>query len=45
MDSVDPRRAKGVPAAFAAYERRRDGAWEQVHHAIPGRFERIRSVG
>lgn len=45
MDGPDARRAKGVPAAFADYERRRDGAWEPVHHGIPGRSERVRFLG
>jgi hypothetical protein len=44
MDSADPRRARGVPCAFADYLVRRERGWEPVHAGIPRRFERVRSV-
>jgi hypothetical protein len=44
MDFADPLEAKGIPAAFAAYEAERDGRWERVEGGIPARRERIRSV-
>jgi hypothetical protein len=44
MDSPDPLVARGIPCAFAAYLRERDGGWEPVERGIPRRRERIRSV-
>jgi hypothetical protein len=45
MDSADLMTARGIPCAFRAYEVERDGAWVPVTAGIPGRRERIRSVG
>jgi hypothetical protein len=45
MDAADPTVAAGVPVAFRAYEVLRDGAWETVRNGIPGKADRIRSVG
>ena len=44
MDGPDPTTAAGVPAAFRAYEVRRDEGWERVTDAIPAQADRIRSV-
>lgn len=44
MDDADPRRARGVPCAFARYETRRHGRWELVDRGIPARHDRVRSV-
>ena len=44
MDGTDPTTARGVPAAFRAYEVWRGGAWERVAGGIPARSDRIRSV-
>jgi murein DD-endopeptidase MepM/ murein hydrolase activator NlpD len=44
MDGPDPRTARALPCAFAAYEVERDGTWQRVERGIPGREERIRSV-
>ncbi len=44
MDSSDPRRAAGIPCAFAAYLVERDGHWGRVERGIPQRLERICSV-
>ena len=45
MDSPDLMNAKGIPCAFRAYEVLRKGKWEPVTNGIPGKRERIRSVG
>jgi murein DD-endopeptidase MepM/ murein hydrolase activator NlpD len=45
MDSADPLTARGIPCAFRAYEVLRDGSWLRVEGGIPGRDDRIRSVG
>jgi hypothetical protein len=44
MDSADPRQARGIPCAFAAYQVERDGQWLRVERGIPHRHERIRPV-
>jgi murein DD-endopeptidase MepM/ murein hydrolase activator NlpD len=44
MDSADPRQARGIPCAFAAYLVERDGQWQRVERGIPHRRERLRSV-
>jgi murein DD-endopeptidase MepM/ murein hydrolase activator NlpD len=44
MDSADPRQARGIPCAFAAYLVERDGQWQPVQRDIPHQHERIRSV-
>jgi hypothetical protein len=45
MDGPDPRTARALPCAFAAYEiERDDGTWRRVERGIPGKEERIRSV-
>jgi murein DD-endopeptidase MepM/ murein hydrolase activator NlpD len=44
MDGPDPRTARALPCAFAAYEVERDRRWERVERGIPGRADRIRSV-
>ena len=43
MDGPDPRTARAVPCAFAAYEAERHGRWIPVERGIPGKGERIRS--
>ncbi|WP_350348901.1 M23 family metallopeptidase [Agromyces sp. G08B096] len=45
MDAADPLVARGIPCAFRAYEVERDGVWTPVRSGVPGRRERIRSVG
>ena len=45
MDALDPMTAKGVPCAFRAYEVQRGDHWARVEVGVPGRRERIRSVG
>lgn len=45
MDAADPLVAKGLPCAFAAYEVERGDAWVRVEGGIPGKAERIRSIG
>lgn len=45
MDALDPTTANGVPCLFRAYQVRRDGGWLTVERGVPGRRERIRSVG
>lgn len=42
MDSADPRQARGVPCAFAAYLAERGRRWQRVERGIPRRRERIR---
>ena len=42
MDSADPRRARGLPCAFANYLVQRDGGWEPVPRGVPHRRERVR---
>jgi hypothetical protein len=44
MDAADPRQARGIPCAFAAYQVERDGQWRRVERGIPHRRERIRPV-
>lgn len=44
MDAADPRQARGIPCAFAAYQVERDGQWQRVERGIPHRRERIRPV-
>jgi murein DD-endopeptidase MepM/ murein hydrolase activator NlpD len=44
MDGPDPRTARPLPCAFAAYEVERGGNWERVERGIPGQDDRIRSV-
>jgi murein DD-endopeptidase MepM/ murein hydrolase activator NlpD len=44
MDGPDPRTARPLPCAFAAYEVERGGSWERVERGIPGQDDRIRSV-
>jgi murein DD-endopeptidase MepM/ murein hydrolase activator NlpD len=43
MDAADPLQARGVPCAFREILVRRDGRWQRVERAVPGRHERIRS--
>ena len=45
MDSADLMTAGGLPCAFRIYEVERDGAWAEVTNGIPGRRDRIRSLG
>jgi len=45
MDSPDLMTARGIPCAFRAYEVERDGAWVAVTNGVPGRRDRIRSIG
>ena len=45
MDSPDLMVAKGIPCAFRDYEVERDGEWVRVTDGIPGRRERLRSIG
>jgi Peptidase family M23 len=42
MDHLDARKAKAVPALFAAYEVQRDGGWQLVRNSVPRTTERIR---
>jgi murein DD-endopeptidase MepM/ murein hydrolase activator NlpD len=44
MDRADPFTAKGIPCAFAAYLAKSGGTWVPIHHGIPERLQRIRSV-
>jgi murein DD-endopeptidase MepM/ murein hydrolase activator NlpD len=44
MDAPDPFVARGVACAFREYLVRRDQQWQRARSAIPGRFERVRSV-
>lgn len=45
MDGPDPLTARGVPCSFRRYEVLRGGEWELVERGVPGRMERVRSVG
>jgi hypothetical protein len=45
MDGPDPLTARGVPCSFRRYEVLRGGEWEVVERGVPGRMERVRSVG
>ena len=44
MDSPDLPTARGVPAAFTAYEVERNGQWVAVANGVPGRRDRIRLI-
>jgi len=44
MDAAGPVQARGIPCAFRELLVQRDGRWQRVERAIPGRRERIRST-
>jgi hypothetical protein len=45
MDSADLTSARGIPCAFRSYLVERDGEWMPVTNGIPGRRDRIASLG
>ncbi len=44
MDAADPLTARGLPAAFAAYEVLRNGGWVRVERGVPSVRDRLRSI-
>ncbi len=41
MNSIDPKKAKGIPCGFRDYEELKDGKWDKIDNGIPS-FFRIR---